>query len=252
MNTELDHLASAAAPYARFTGYDPAAGRRRIAAKIAALKRAAGQSADTAPASPAECPEHAVDEQGLTFQQHAERDLRNLSTCVINEASAPGRLHAMADTSDFDPKGGLVFAALLYLSGHPRHAQFWFQFAAGSGESTAAYGLYLHHAALGELRAAEHWYHETAKLTDQNVRGRPTAPAPAPPSLPPVDVYLFNTPWHSAAMRLPDDTTDLHHPDQALRRAVDHLDTVREDDRFGTFVLPTETIAEQLHDLVCP
>ncbi|MCX4690639.1 hypothetical protein OG401_41205 [Kitasatospora purpeofusca] len=244
MHTELDHLTHTAAPYARFTGYDPKAGRRRIAAKIAALKQrttpAPGPDADTEPA-PADWPH----EQALTFQQHAERDLRTLATCLINEDDAPDHLDGLRLGGD--PKGALVFAALLHLSGHPGNAQFWFQFAAGGGESNAAYALYLHHAALGELRDAEHWYHETARLMDQTHRTRPAARAP---SLPPIDLYLFNIPWHS--QYLPEDTTDLVRPDPKLRSTVDDLDTVREDDRLGAFVLPTETITEQLHDLVCP
>ncbi|MFE7531324.1 hypothetical protein ACFU7Y_37300 [Kitasatospora sp. NPDC057542] len=247
MHTELDRLAQAAAPYVRFTGYDPQAGRRRIAAKIAALKQQAAPEADRdiAPC-PADQPDGHV--QALTFQQHAERDLRTLATCIINEYDAPDLLHGLllVNAPDIEPKGGLVFAALLYLSGHPRHAQFWFQFAAGSGESNAAYALYLHHASLGELRDAEHWYHQTAQLMDQSDRSLPVAPPP--PSVPQIDLYLFNTPWHS--QHLPEDTTDLARPDPRLRSTVDDLD-VREDDRFGIFVLPTETIAEQLHDLVC-
>ncbi|CAM5666902.1 hypothetical protein KAURM247S_03986 [Kitasatospora aureofaciens] len=242
MHTELDHLTHTAAPYARFTGYDPKAGRRRIAAKIAALKQQAA-SEQNDPPHPAEQPEH--EEQVLTFQQHAERDLRTLATCIINEDDAPEHLDGLRLARD--PKGALVFAALLYLSGHPNNAQWWWQFAAGGGESNAAYALYLHHAALGELRDAEHYFHETARLTDQSNRSLPTAPPP--PSVPPIDLYLFNIPWHS--QHLPGDTTDLARPDPKLRSTVDDLDAVREDDRLGAFVLPTETITEQLHDLVC-
>ncbi|WBP92033.1 hypothetical protein [Kitasatospora cathayae] len=248
MTTELDHLAAAAAPFARFTGYDPAAGRRRVAARIAALKQADRAEADTDAAGAAQ-PEHAVDADGLTFQQHAERDLRTLTTCVINESGAPELLQRLVNSRDIDPQGGLVFAALLYLSGHPRDGQFWFQFAAGSGDSTAAYCLYLHHAALGELRDAEHWYHQTAALMDRPLPDIPHNELPPPPSLPPVDAYLFNTPWHS--QHLPADTEALHRPGPALRHTVDHLRTVSEE-HLGPFVLPTETLAEQLHDLVCP
>ncbi|MET8630569.1 hypothetical protein ABZW30_43890 [Kitasatospora sp. NPDC004669] len=128
------------------------------------------------------------------------------------------------------------------------NAQWWWQFAAGGGESNAAYALYVHHAALGELRDAEHYFHETARLTDQSNRSLPTAPPP--PSIPQIDLYLFNIPWHS--QHLPGDTTDLARPDPKLRSTVDDLDAVRADDRLGAFVLPTETIAAQLHDLVCP
>ncbi|MFJ8444035.1 hypothetical protein [Kitasatospora griseola] len=230
MTTDLDRLAAAAAPIARFTGYDPVEGRRRIAAKIAARR------AGTHRPNPAPSTAGPADTGCLALQHQAERDLRNLSTRVINHAGAPAQLDGLVNSCDIDPVGGLVFAALLYLSGHPRHAQFWFEFAAGSGDSTASFSLYLHHAAVGELREAEHWLRQTAHLTNQ--------PATA---LPPVDAYLFNTGWHS--QHIPD-TEGLPSPDPQLRQTLYRLRTVREDEQLGPFVLPTSEVAEQLHDLV--
>ncbi|MER8188658.1 hypothetical protein [Kitasatospora sp. NPDC094015] len=230
MNSELDHLAAAAAPFARFTGYDPVEGRRRIAARIEARRAAA--SRQTAPAC-------------RQIQHQAECELRNLATRVINHIAAPAQLDGLVNSRDVDPIGGLVFAALLYLSGHPRNAQFWFEFAAGSGDSTASFSLYLHHASVGELREAEHWLEQTTQLANQSDGG-----VPPRPSIPPVHAYMFDTQWHG--QNIADDTSDLPRPDLQLRKTVDHLRIVLEDEQLGSFVLPTSEVAEQLHDLVCP
>ncbi|MFE0457806.1 hypothetical protein ACFW1A_00930 [Kitasatospora sp. NPDC058965] len=250
MTSDIERLAAQAAPYAHFTGYDPKAGLRRIAAKVAARKAAAagvGES-DRAPAAPA------TGAARQAFHAQAEQDLRNLATLLINETAGPELIQRLVDITetinpaqqlliDVDADGATIFAALLYLADHPRNAQFWFQFAAGSGDGTAAYCLYLHHIALGELRAAEHWFHQAGLLQD--------APAPCHPrpSVPPLDLYLLHTPLHGHGL-VPADTRTLQHPDPALRRAVDDLRPVREADEFGAFVVPTETIAEQLHELV--
>ncbi|MFJ1751129.1 hypothetical protein ACIOJD_33615 [Streptomyces sp. NPDC088116] len=59
-----------------------------------------------------------------------------------------------------DANGAMVFACLLYLTGHPQSAQFWWQFAAGAESRAAAYCLHLHHRHLQELREAWHWYQQ--------------------------------------------------------------------------------------------
>ncbi|WP_326615284.1 hypothetical protein OG949_41040 (plasmid) [Streptomyces scopuliridis] len=56
--------------------------------------------------------------------------------------------------------GAMVFACLLYLTGHPESAQFWWQFAAGAESRTAAYCLHLHHRHLQEFREARQWYQQ--------------------------------------------------------------------------------------------
>ncbi|MFJ1796840.1 hypothetical protein [Kitasatospora griseola] len=240
MNPELDHLAAAATPFARFTGYDPVEGRHRIAAKIAARRAAANHPSDTSTPTPAAAAPPPAVTACRGSQHQAERELRKLSIRVINKATAPAHLDGLVNSRDIDPAGGLVFAALLYLSGHPRHAQFWFEFAAGSGDITAAFSLYLHHAAVGELREAEHWLRQTVEESS----GAPK------PSIPSVDAYLFDTEWHS--QHIPDDTGDLARPNPRLRHTVGHLHAVRDDEQLGSFVLPTPEVAEQLHDLVCP
>ncbi|MEV8077878.1 hypothetical protein [Streptomyces pseudogriseolus] len=73
-------------------------------------------------------------------------------------ADGPGRGPLTEEQMDLD--GALVFACLLYLTGHHESAQFWWQLAAGAGSRAAAYCLHLHHLALGETRAAWHWFHQ--------------------------------------------------------------------------------------------
>jgi len=73
-------------------------------------------------------------------------------------ADGPGRGPLTEEQMDLD--GALVFACLLYLTGHQESAQFWWQLAAGAGSRAAAYCLHLHHLALGETRAAWHWFHQ--------------------------------------------------------------------------------------------
>ncbi|NUK85751.1 hypothetical protein [Streptomyces lunaelactis] len=55
-------------------------------------------------------------------------------------------------------------ADALNLAGCREAAQFWWQFAAGAGNPTAAYCLYLLHLGRGERRDAEHWADQAANL----------------------------------------------------------------------------------------
>ncbi|NUK54495.1 hypothetical protein HRW23_35140 [Streptomyces lunaelactis] len=70
----------------------------------------------------------------------------------------------MGNTRRIDPDGALQFACLLNLAGCREAAQFWWQFAAGAGNPTAAYCLYLLHLGRGERRDAEHWADQAANL----------------------------------------------------------------------------------------
>ncbi|NUL02556.1 hypothetical protein HRW07_04715 [Streptomyces lunaelactis] len=92
-----------------------------------------------------------------------------VSRWVLNEPGAALHMDRLAAdpeagvhlTEDqLDIEGALVFACLLYLTGHPESAQFWWQIAAGAGHRAAAYCLHLHHLELGESREAQHWYRQ--------------------------------------------------------------------------------------------
>ncbi|MFD7734161.1 hypothetical protein ACFV6F_27740 [Kitasatospora phosalacinea] len=258
MTSYLDQLLTTIAPGAAEPRprYDFARGRRRAAARLAAHQAALGATcgggcpARQEPgAGPVE--EHAaaaglfdtggpgpeasaVDEQGLTFNDHAERDLLALTTMVINEPSAYDWLVSL-DSDRIDPRGGLVFACLLHLTGQPIEAQWWFQFAAGAGDRTATYCLYLHHVRKGELREAEFWFQQAGRLEDES------HPVAIPPSLPAVPGYFATI---EACQYVP----HLPVPDRGLRDVLDHRHQVS-DDMAGTFSLPPEDIAEHLHAL---
>ncbi len=87
---------------------------------------------------------------------------------VLNEPDAAAHVDKIADGPDrgpltaeqMDVDGALVFACLLYLTGHQESAQFWWQLAAGAGSRAAAYCLHLHHLRLGESKRAWHWFHQ--------------------------------------------------------------------------------------------
>ncbi|MFE3875408.1 hypothetical protein ACFXPX_13530 [Kitasatospora sp. NPDC059146] len=234
MTDNIDRLLKAAGPApGPRPQYDLEAGRRYITERLAAR-----QPPTTPPSCPC-TPRTASLPTPASIHDDATRDLRALETLVINEPESGELLAGLVDEW-VEPRGGLVFACLLDLTGLYREAQWWWQFAAGAGDLTAAYCLYLHHMRLGELREAEHWFRQAARLD-----GPALTPAHAVPDLP---GYLHAVP--AIAPPLPD-TDSLPRPDHALREAIDGLPAHR-DDICGSFSLPTEAIADQLQELVCP
>ncbi|MFD9061460.1 hypothetical protein ACFVZ3_08080 [Kitasatospora purpeofusca] len=267
----LDHLLAGGGmrAVAPAPAYDLADGRRRIAEKLAARRAGAaceeqdgGRGGCTAPApKPTACPPARTDTpgsgpgrdrtvlptdlEGLTFHDHAERDLRTIATMIIAEGDAAASLHRLVNDHTVEPRGALVFACLLHLAGRYQEAQFWWQFAGGAEDATACFCLYLHHARLGELKAAEHWFHQSARL-----EALPADRRAVPPALPPVpDYYLACLPWVGEYLLAAGGVQG--QPEVVLREALEDLAIVR-DAEYGPISLPTDDLAEQLHDLVCP
>ncbi|UNO43528.1 hypothetical protein [Streptomyces sp. MST-110588] len=141
-----DLLADAAVPVSSAASFDVAGALRRLAT-------------DAAQASPP---------PDMARAAQAGQRLAVVSRWILNEPDAAVHVDRLAtDTvgtergeEHLDVEGALVFACLLYLTGHPESAQFWWQLAAGAGQRAAAYCLHLHHLALGESREAQHWLHE--------------------------------------------------------------------------------------------
>ncbi|WP_127355324.1 hypothetical protein [Actinacidiphila soli] len=139
-----DLLTNARIPTSPSDGFDVGAALRRLAA-------------DAAQATPAP--------DMLRARQAAER-LSVICRWVLNKPDAADHVDRLAQDPNavgddhLDVDGALVFACLLYLTGHRESAQFWWQLAAGAGLRAAAYCLHLHHLALGESREAQHWLHE--------------------------------------------------------------------------------------------
>ncbi|MET8624661.1 hypothetical protein ABZW30_13045 [Kitasatospora sp. NPDC004669] len=264
----LDTLLAGGGIRATSPVYDHVAGRRRIAEKLAARRNTPAPEEHTgaeasccrpappapqslaawadpddlaSPGPPGTCAQSPlpVDAQGLTFHDHADRDLRTLASMVIGEEGAAAALHRLHQGT-VEPRGALVFACLLHLVSRYQEAQFWWQLAGGAEDATACLCLYLHHLRLGELKPAEHWFSEAARLEEPVPPGRPTVP-PAVPPIP--DYYLACLPMVGEYLKtlgaIPQP------PDTALREALDELDTVR-DAEYGPISLPSDELADQL------
>ncbi|MFI5809316.1 hypothetical protein [Streptomyces sp. NPDC051561] len=122
-----------------------------------ALRRlAAGRSRRTSSAS-------------MISAAHAGQRLSVICGWVVNSPGAAHHLDGLVQAQKqdvpvtaasgdlLDINGALAFACLLYLTGHPESAQFWWQLAAGAGLRAAAYCLHLHHSSRSESREAAHW-----------------------------------------------------------------------------------------------
>ncbi|MGW3655560.1 hypothetical protein ACWD6R_07505 [Streptomyces sp. NPDC005151] len=161
-----------------------------------------------------------------TVHDQASKDLHALSAQALAGIDTPEHLARPANTRRIDPDGALHFACLLNLAGSYEGAQFWWQFAAGAGNSTAAYCLYLLHLSRGERRDAAHWADQDAHLDSA-------------PAVPPTSRLGIR---HSTAQ------SHRRVPSPALRAAVQRL-TVEEDDEYGSVPHPDPWLAEQIEGL---
>ncbi|RGD62961.1 hypothetical protein DR950_18160 [Kitasatospora xanthocidica] len=154
---------------------------------------------------------------------------------VLNAPQAGRSLDRLVNSSKVHPEGALVFASLLYVTNRPDSAQFWWQFAAGSGSATAAYLLHLHHLSLGETRDAAHWRGQTERLatTPRTPRTfKPTAP------LLPDDVRrdILARCHEGLHPRLP----------ASLEAVINRLPILCDDEDFGEIPQPSPTLTGQL------
>ncbi|GAA5080432.1 glycoprotein [Streptomyces similanensis] len=135
-----------------YDDYDTDAALRRVTA----LADAAPPRPDTVPphtgGTPARPPA-----RYRTVHEQAAHDLDLAVTLVVDAPQAHLSLARLVDHEHIEPEGALVFAALLHLAGYRDQAQFWFEFAAGAGNRTAAFCLYLLHLQRAEHRTAAHW-----------------------------------------------------------------------------------------------
>ncbi|MEU0955850.1 hypothetical protein ABZ353_26475 [Streptomyces niveus] len=208
-----------------FADYDLTASKRQITRNVAdtlmfdgAAARANG-IARARPATPTS--------QFPTLHDQAGNDLHALSAEALHGVDAAEHLAQLGNSRRIDPDGALQFACLLNLAGCYDGAQFWWQFAAGSGNPTAAYCLYLLHLARGERRDAAHWADQAAHLDDSD------------PDIPPVgrlNIRPTPTPGHP------------QRPSPALRAAVQRL-TVEKDDELGAVPHPDPSLAEKIGEL---
>nr|WP_237308153.1 hypothetical protein [Streptomyces sp. SAT1] len=105
-------------------------------------------------------------------QEQAAHELDLAAALILAMPTAAASLTLLANSRRIHPEGALVLGALLYISGHRDGSQFWLQFAAGSGNHTAASLLSLLHRALGEVLDAETWRRQADTLADTRRRQR--------------------------------------------------------------------------------
>ncbi|MEO3752527.1 hypothetical protein [Streptomyces sp. B6B3] len=83
--------------------------------------------------------------------------LAMLCRTVVERDGALQHMAAFLGRRIPQPDGARVLGCVLQLAGREDSARFWWQFAAGAGDTAAAYCLYLHHLTLGEAWEAELW-----------------------------------------------------------------------------------------------
>ncbi|MFF0451451.1 glycoprotein [Streptomyces sp. NPDC004609] len=119
--------------------------------------------------------------------EQAAHDLNLAATLIVDAPQAAAGLARLLDQDRIEPAGALVFAALLHLAGYREASQFWWQFAAGGGDATAAFCLFLVHQARAEFRDAKYWRAQSRKLARSGpggggriTPGHALAPGPGP------------------------------------------------------------------------
>ncbi|MFD5386970.1 hypothetical protein ACFWMG_18885, partial [Streptomyces sp. NPDC127074] len=83
-----------------------------------------------------------------------------MSRMVVGDEGALQEMSSFIGDRTLEPDGAVILGCVLQLAAREDSAQFWWQFAAGAGNSTATYCLYLLHLALGEGLAADCWYRQ--------------------------------------------------------------------------------------------
>jgi hypothetical protein len=99
-------------------------------------------------------------------QDVAARDLRTLCETAVMSSGALSSLQRFVARSLPEPAGARVLGCILQLTEREDSARFWWQYAAGAGDSAAALCLYLHHMAHGEKPEADWWQAQTAVSTE--------------------------------------------------------------------------------------
>ncbi|MFD0396228.1 hypothetical protein ACFQ3Z_45060 [Streptomyces nogalater] len=154
----------------------------------------------------------------------AEESLKALSARLLRSAGPPSPGGIADDPVDID--GALHFACLLNLARKPEGAMWWWQYAAGAGNATAAYCLHLFHLRRGELRDADHWMRQALDLDfDPDYDNILTHPRTRPDQPPTPQPHVLR----EAVERLKVDEAcgEFHHPDQQLADRIEELAATR-------------------------
>lgn len=254
-------LADAAVPSAaRDDASRIAASRRRIEAGLAdsvwqeALHRDAYARHVLTHAPSCEAMPPQASPPPVALREQAGHDLAEFSRMAITASHAAADIAGLVNSDKIEPDGALIFACLLHLADRTEGAQFWWQFSAGAGRSTAALCLYLLHLHRGEIRDAEHWAHQVAELEHLDAASSIAATARD-------DTFsrTLNA-WECRALLLRtvssmwtngnhDDLSDAPRP--RLAAAIKHVGVnATHDPDFGAVPQPDPSLAAQLEDAI--
>ncbi|MBT2539766.1 hypothetical protein J7E99_03360 [Streptomyces sp. ISL-44] len=155
----------------------------REAARARLLARPAPEPHDASAGAPAPFwPDPAAEDP--VHPERADAALKTLSVSAVHALKSASRLAVFASDVTL-ATGALVFACVLHLAGDEHGARFWWQYAAGADNRTAAYCLYLDHTRNGDYQDAQRWADlarpSDAPFTPEPWWGRGTA-EPAPPT----------------------------------------------------------------------
>ncbi|EST25035.1 hypothetical protein N566_24675 [Streptomycetaceae bacterium MP113-05] len=151
-SSHIDRLLANArlTPTTPYTQADIDAGAARLTARLA------GHHEEHPPTPPS-----GRDREDGALSDGAQSAARDLQTLCETIATRPDVLRTLryflAQSAMPQPSGARVFGCVLQLAASEDSARFWWQYAAGAGDSAAAYCLYLHHRALGEDDEADWW-----------------------------------------------------------------------------------------------
>ncbi|MFI0736730.1 hypothetical protein ACH4PU_01285 [Streptomyces sp. NPDC021100] len=198
----VERLLSLARTPDRYADYDVAAAearlRARLSARVSARARRTAPAVfaawppawtDPAPGAPAPGDPGTTGTLSTTGTPDADRawwDLTDMSLAVLRAPDAPRDLDRFIRDRCAGRTGARVFACLLHLADHGDGARFWWQFAAGAGDGTAEYCLFLDHACRGEYHDAAFWCGELVRhgFVPDRVRGDRVAASTAARRLP--------------------------------------------------------------------
>jgi hypothetical protein len=110
-------------------------------------------------------------------QDTAAHDLQALCEAIVTHTAATS-LKGFITEQLPEPSGARVLGCILQLTDVEDGARVWWQYAAGAGDSTASYCLYLYHLALGESDLAALWREQTGIDTQPDIENVTHAFAP--------------------------------------------------------------------------
>lgn len=172
-----------------------------------------------------------------TSSTEAAEDLRALCETVLSRTPND-------DVTDFvtdqlpGPRSALALACVMQLTYTDDGARFWWQYAAGAGQSAAAYCLYLHHLANGEQVLAD-WWHQQSTATA----------TPSPTDDPPAQYPDTEGEWTTATHPLSTSPTTML---RVLRQLAGSRHRARALTRLMTYLPTAVDVGYLRHDFEIP